>query len=62
MGKLLELKNRVVELKCKTQQDLDRVKEIPEGKRQDSTLWINQGEITALEIVLNMIKELEEEN
>ena len=61
MDKLLELKSRVVELKNKTQQDLDSVKKIPEEKRQDSTLWINQGEIIALEIVLNMIKELEEE-
>lgn len=60
MDKLLELKNKVVDFKNKTQQDLDSVKKIPEEKRQDSTLWVNQGEIIALEIVLNMIKELEE--
>lgn len=62
MDKLLELKNRVIKYKDKTKKDLDRAMEVPEEKRQDSTLWINQGEIIALEIVLNMVKELEEEN
>ena len=57
--KLIILKDKIIEMRQTVVNTLEEVKKVPDHKRQESTLLLRAGELCALDIVLNMIKELE---
>ena len=57
-NKICILKNKLVTAKIELQQELEEIKKVPEYKRQDSSLYFKQGELCAIDIILNMIEEL----
>lgn len=59
--KLSILKTNINSIKSGLQAQLEEVKKVPDHKRQDSTLWLAEGQLCAIELVLHLIEELQEE-